>query len=262
MRCHHFCAFVLGSGIFGKVFCHIVPRSIKYSLWPMLLHSTETCYSEHHEHFEVELEWLYCTAANILSPWKYLVVTMVMCVFQLWWWCSCCGIWSAWCICHRCSPSTSATYTSPRPHPSPGPAVPTPGIPTAVRRSYLSVRGRSGMAQAMITGTTHVTMGRGINKWLEVFTVSTGVIHVIVIVDNIVIAGTCITIRLQVQSNLFRETTAIRDHLSWKTTCFWHTDLHFSITEPVTRAYLSWKTTFLWPMRWSFKTGSTCSVAL
>ncbi len=47
------------------------------------------------------------------------------------------------------------------------------------------------------------------------------------------------------------------DHLSWKTTIFWQKDLHFNITEPVSRDHLFWQTTFLWPMGWSFKTGST-----
>ncbi len=59
------------------------------------------------------------------------------------------------------------------------------------------------------------------------------------------------------QWNLSWETTAMRDHLSWKTTQIWQKDLHLNITEPVTKAHLSWQTTFLWPMGWSFKTGST-----
>ncbi len=37
------------------------------------------------------------------------------------------------------------------------------------------------------------------------------------------------------------------NHLSWQTTHF-RQDLHFNITEPVTRDHLSWQTTFLWPM--------------
>ncbi len=47
------------------------------------------------------------------------------------------------------------------------------------------------------------------------------------------------------------------DHLSWQTKHFWQKNLHFNITEPVTRDHLSWQTTFLWPMGWSFKTVST-----
>ncbi len=60
-----------------------------------------------------------------------------------------------------------------------------------------------------------------------------------------------------VQWNLSWETTAMRDPLSWQTMHFRQNDLHFNITEPVTRDHLSWQTTFLWPMGWSFKTGST-----
>ncbi len=40
---------------------------------------------------------------------------------------------------------------------------------------------------------------------------------------------------LLVQWNLSWETTAMRDHLSWKTTHFWQKALHFNITEPVTK---------------------------
>ncbi len=59
-----------------------------------------------------------------------------------------------------------------------------------------------------------------------------------------------------VQWNLSWETTAMRDHLSWKTIDFWQKVLHFSVNEPVTKAHLSWDH-ILWPMGWSFKTGST-----
>ena len=61
---------------------------------------------------------------------------------------------------------------------------------------------------------------------------------------------------IHIQWNLSRGTTAMRDHLSWQATHIWQ-DLHFNITEPVTRDHLSCHTTFLWPMWWSFKTGST-----
>ncbi len=40
-------------------------------------------------------------------------------------------------------------------------------------------------------------------------------------------------------------------------THFSQKDLHFNITEPVTKDHLSWQTTFLWPVEWPFKTGST-----
>ncbi len=62
---------------------------------------------------------------------------------------------------------------------------------------------------------------------------------------------------LSIQCNLFWETTAMRDHLSWQTTHFWQKDLHFSISEPVTRDHRSWWTTFLWQKGWSSKGGST-----
>ena len=48
-----------------------------------------------------------------------------------------------------------------------------------------------------------------------------------------------------------------RDHLSWRTTCFWQKVLHFSVNEPVTEDHPSWETTFLWTMGQSFKTGCT-----
>ncbi len=59
------------------------------------------------------------------------------------------------------------------------------------------------------------------------------------------------------QCNLSWETTAMRDHLCWRTTSFWQKDLHSSVYEPVTKDHLSWETIFLWLMGWSFKTGST-----
>ncbi len=59
------------------------------------------------------------------------------------------------------------------------------------------------------------------------------------------------------QLNLPWETTAMRDHLSWQTTNLCQKDLHFNITEPVTRDHLSSQTTFFWPMGRSFKTGYT-----
>ena len=62
-----------------------------------------------------------------------------------------------------------------------------------------------------------------------------------------------------IQWNLSWVTTAMRDHLSWKTTHFWQKDQHFNTSEPVTRDHLSWETTFLWPMGWFVKTGSTIS---
>ncbi len=57
--------------------------------------------------------------------------------------------------------------------------------------------------------------------------------------------------------NLSWETTAMRDHLSWRTTSFYQKLLHSSVYELVTKDHLSWETIFLWPMGWSFKTGST-----
>ncbi len=63
----------------------------------------------------------------------------------------------------------------------------------------------------------------------------------------------------RIQWNLSWETTATRDHLSWRTTRFWHKVLHFNVNEPVTKDHLSWDTIFWWPMGWSFKTGSTVS---
>ncbi len=60
-----------------------------------------------------------------------------------------------------------------------------------------------------------------------------------------------------VQWNLSWETTAMRDHLSWRTTHFWQKDQHFNTTAPVTRDHLSWETTFWWLKGRSFKTGST-----
>ncbi len=60
-----------------------------------------------------------------------------------------------------------------------------------------------------------------------------------------------------IQWNLSWETTAMRDHLSWRTTSFLQKVLHSSVYEPVTKDHLSWETIFLWPMVWSFKTGST-----
>ncbi len=42
-------------------------------------------------------------------------------------------------------------------------------------------------------------------------------------------------------SETCRETTAMRDHLSWQTTHLWQKDLHFKITETVTRDHLSWQ---------------------
>ena len=61
--------------------------------------------------------------------------------------------------------------------------------------------------------------------------------------------------------NLAWETTAFRDHLSWRTTSYCQKVLHFSINEPVTRDHLSWETIFLWPMGRSVKTGSTVTSA-
>ncbi len=58
---------------------------------------------------------------------------------------------------------------------------------------------------------------------------------------------------LSIQWNLSWETTAMRDHLSWRTTSFSQKVLHFQCNWPVTKDQLSWETTFLWPMGWSFK---------
>ena len=41
---------------------------------------------------------------------------------------------------------------------------------------------------------------------------------------------------VRLQWNLSWETTAMRDHLSWKTRHSWQKNLHLNITEPVTRA--------------------------
>ncbi len=42
------------------------------------------------------------------------------------------------------------------------------------------------------------------------------------------------------QWNLSWETTAMRDHLSWRATSFWEkVDIHFSVNEPVTKDQLS-----------------------
>ncbi len=61
-----------------------------------------------------------------------------------------------------------------------------------------------------------------------------------------------------VQWNLFWETTAMKDHLSWRTTYSWQKVPNFSVIESVTKDHLSnWETIFLWPMGWSFKIGST-----
>ncbi len=60
-----------------------------------------------------------------------------------------------------------------------------------------------------------------------------------------------------IQWNLSWNTTAMRDHLSWRTTYSWQKVLHFNAIEPVSEDHLSWETIFLWPMRQSFKTGST-----
>ncbi len=49
---------------------------------------------------------------------------------------------------------------------------------------------------------------------------------------------------MHIQWNLSWETTAMRDHLSWKTTHFWQKDQHFNTTEPVTGDHRSWETTF------------------
>ncbi len=56
------------------------------------------------------------------------------------------------------------------------------------------------------------------------------------------ISKTAILIR--VHQNLSWEATAMRDHLSWRTTSFWWELLHFSVTEPVTKDHLSWETIF------------------
>ena len=61
-----------------------------------------------------------------------------------------------------------------------------------------------------------------------------------------------------VQYKVYRQITAMRDHLSWKTIYSWHKVLYFIATEPVTSDHLSWET-FLWPMGRSSKTGSTVS---
>ncbi len=89
-----------------------------------------------------------------------------------------------------------------------------------------------------------------------------------------------------IQWTLSGNTTAMRDHLSWKTkqswqknlpfinsetclerpmlpeTCLegshpWQKIIHFSVIEPVTKDHLSWESTFLQPTRWSYKMGST-----
>ncbi len=57
----------------------------------------------------------------------------------------------------------------------------------------------------------------------------------------------------QIQWNLFWETTAYRDHLSWKTTHSWQKVLPVNVTEPVYLRLI----TLLWSMTRSFKTGST-----
>ncbi len=57
------------------------------------------------------------------------------------------------------------------------------------------------------------------------------------------------------------ETTATRNHLSWKTIYCLQKVLHFNyVIKPVTKDRLSWKTIFVWPMRWSFKAGCTALV--
>ncbi len=58
---------------------------------------------------------------------------------------------------------------------------------------------------------------------------------------------------LEIQWNLSWETTAMRDHLSWKTISFWQKVLHVSVNAPVTKDHLSSEPSF-WPMGWSFKT--------
>ncbi len=57
---------------------------------------------------------------------------------------------------------------------------------------------------------------------------------------------------LIIQWNLSWGTTALRDHLSWKTTIFWQIDIQFNITEPVSRNHLSWDTICLKWKEWSF----------
>ncbi len=60
-----------------------------------------------------------------------------------------------------------------------------------------------------------------------------------------------------IQWNLSWETNDMRDHLSWQITHFLQKDLHFNITEPVTRDHLSWQATF-----WGQWGGSTRQVLL
>ncbi len=62
---------------------------------------------------------------------------------------------------------------------------------------------------------------------------------------------------LQYSETFLWETTAMRDHLSWRTTSFWQKVLHFNVNEPFTNEHLSWETIFLWPMGRYVKTGST-----
>ncbi len=78
--------------------------------------------------------------------------------------------------------------------------------------------------------------------------------HVFIRLKNVPIS---LSDRKLLQWNLFWETTAMRDHLSWKTRYSWQKILHFWCNwtcrqrPPVLRDH-----TFLWPMGWSFKTGS------
>ena len=66
---------------------------------------------------------------------------------------------------------------------------------------------------------------------------------------------------LPVQWNLSWETTVMRDHLSWRTTCVWQKVTHFNVNEPVTKDHLS-ETIFLWSTGAVFQDRFYCTLSL